>query len=215
MAQIDNIFEEIDEQMDADKAQKFYDENKVWIIGGLVLLFVGLFAYVAWRDALIEKSYRLSDQFMQAQTLEAGGDREGAKAIFTKIMSENSEHGYGIMSLLSEAQALAKAGKKDEAIANFEALAAKTSNSPMQGLALLNAAYLTVDDANRAKGFLAKISPTSSFRPHALELEGLLLAKAGDEKQAFARYQEAMQAGASGKLHQRLQARIERLAGNY
>jgi predicted negative regulator of RcsB-dependent stress response len=215
MAQIDTIFEEIDEQMDADKAHKFYKENKAFIIGGLVALFAGLFIFVAWRDAQVKENQTLSNQYIQAQELDAKGDREGATAIFQTIMNENSDHGYGILSLLSDAQALAKAGKKDEAIARFEALAAKTSNSPMQGIALLNAAYLAADDVGRAKGFLSKISPSSSFRPHGLELEGLLLAKAGDEKQAYARYQDAMQAGASGQLQQRLQMRIERLAGNF
>ncbi|MBF0444167.1 MAG: tetratricopeptide repeat protein [Magnetococcales bacterium] len=215
MAQIDNIFEEIDEQMDADKAHKFFKENQAWIIGGLVLLFVGLFAFVAWRDAQVKENQALSDKYIAAHELDAKGDREGATAIFQTIIKEHGDHGYGLLSLLSDAQALAKAGKKDAAIARFEALAAKSSNSPIQGMALLNAAYLASDDDGRAKGFLAKIEPTSSFRPHALELEGLLLAKAGDEKQAFARYQEAIQAGASGHLQQRLQLRIERLTGNF
>ncbi|MBF0194658.1 MAG: tetratricopeptide repeat protein [Magnetococcales bacterium] len=215
MAQIDNIFEEIDEQMDADKAHKFFKENQTLIIGSLVLLFVGLFAFVAWRDARIKENQSLSDQYIQAQELETKGDRAGAKAIFQAIIKENGDHGYGLLSLLSDAQALAKAGKNDDAIASFEAIAAKTTNSPLQGMALLNAAYLSDNDDARAKGFLAKIDAASSFRPHALELEGLLLARAGDEKEAYKRYQEAIQAGASGQLEQRLKTRIERLAGKY
>jgi predicted negative regulator of RcsB-dependent stress response len=214
MAQIDDIFEQIDEKMDEDAAQKFWRDNRQYIVAALVLLFVGLFAYVAWRDARVKEDQALSDAYIQAQALDAGGDRAGAGAALQKLLEDGGDHGYALLAILVDAQALAKAGKSDEAVARFEALAAKTSNSPLQGLALLNAAYLTADDSSRSRGFLTKITETSPFRPHALELDGLLLSEAGDEKNALEKYQEAVQSGASGSLLQRLNRRLERVAAN-
>jgi predicted negative regulator of RcsB-dependent stress response len=215
MAQIDNIFEQVDEQIDADKAHKFWKENQKWIIAGLVLLFVGLFAYVGWRDARLREDQTLSDLYIQARALDKNGDRAGAEEILKKLMDDNIDHGYGLMAILVDAQALAAAGKVDAAVARLELLAAKSSNSPLQGLALLNAAYITVDDESRSRSFLDKIDKKSPFRPLALELDGLLLARGGDAKNAMARYQEAMQSGASGELRSRLNRRLERMAGNF
>ncbi|MBF0358669.1 MAG: tetratricopeptide repeat protein [Magnetococcales bacterium] len=212
MAQIDDIFEQIDEKMDEDAAQKFWRDNQKYIIAALVLLFIGLFAYVGWRDARIKEDYALSDAYIQAQALDAQGDRAGASAAFQKLLDDGGDHGYALLAILADAQALARVGKIDEAVARFETLAAKTTNSPLQGLALLNAAYLTAADSSRSRGFLSKIAETSPFRPHALELDGLLLSEAGDEKNALAKYQEAVQSGASGPLLQRLNQRLERLA---
>jgi predicted negative regulator of RcsB-dependent stress response len=214
MAEIDTIFEQIDEQIEADKAHKFWNENRKWIIGGLILLFAGLFAYVAWRDGRVTENQNLSDLYIQAQALEEKGDRAGAQAIFKGLMVDHESHGYGILARLTDAQALAKAGKIDEAVAHLEALAAKSSGSPLQGLALLNAAYLTADSVTRSRGFVAKIEEKSPYRPLALELDGLLMAKDGNEKGALARYQEAIQLGADGELRRRLNRRLERLAGH-
>jgi predicted negative regulator of RcsB-dependent stress response len=214
MAQIDNIFEQIDEQIDEDKAHKFWRENQKFIVGGLILLFIGLFAYVAWRDARIKEDQSLSDAYVQAQLLDKKGDRAGAEALLQKLMVDNSDHGYGLLAILVDAQALARTGEIDKAVARFEFLASKSSGSPMQGLALLNAAYLTVKDESRTRGLLTKIDKNSPFQAHALELDGLLSAQAGDEKKALARYQEAIQAGADGELRKRLDQRLERLAGN-
>jgi predicted negative regulator of RcsB-dependent stress response len=214
MAEIDTIFEQVDEQIDADKAHKFWKENRKFIVGGLILLFAGLFAYVGWKDVRMKEDQALSDSFIQSQTLTEKGDLAGSEKILQNLMAESGDHGYGLLATLVNAQALAKAGKVTEAVAGFEALAAKTANSPLQGLALLNAAYLTVEEKGRAKEFLAKIDEKSPFRPHALELEGLLLAREGDMKNALARYQEALQLGADGELRSRLNTRLERLAGN-
>ncbi|MBF0453211.1 MAG: tetratricopeptide repeat protein [Magnetococcales bacterium] len=213
MAQIDTIFEQVDEQLDADKAQKFWRDNQKWIIGALIVLFASLFAYVSWRDARLKEDRTISDLYIQAQVLEKKGDRAGAEEILQRVMTEHGEHGYALLARLTDAQVLAKAGKRDEAVAHLEVLAAKSSGSPLQGLALLNAAYLTSDNEQQALDFLAKIDEKSSFRPHALELEGLLLAKAGKGQMASARYQQAIQQGADGALRQRLNRRLERLAG--
>lgn len=213
MAQIDDIFEQIDEQVDADKAHKFWLANRKWIIGGLVLLFAGLIAFVSWRDARIKADQKLSDLYIQAGFLDEQGDRVAAAEIYDQLMEKHADHGYGLLSMLVDAQALAKAGDVEAALVRFEKLAAKAAYTPLQGLALLNAAYLTADDAQRSRGFLAKISAQSPFRPHALELDGLLLAQAGDEINSLARYREAIQLGADGELRRRLDRRMERMAG--
>ncbi|MBF0448799.1 MAG: tetratricopeptide repeat protein [Magnetococcales bacterium] len=214
MAQIDEIFEQVDEQLEADQSRRFWNENKKWIIGGLVLLFAGLILFVQWRDAQLRESQKLSDLFLQSQVLQNGGDRAGSEKILAQLISEGSGHGYGLLAHLVDAHVLANAGQNDQAVARLESVAAQTSGSPLQGLALLNAAYLTADDEEKSRSFLNKIAEDSTFKAHALELDGLLYAQSGDQKTALTRYREALALGAEGALRSRLNRRLESLAAN-
>lgn len=214
MAQIEDIFEQVDEQLEAERAHKFWQENRNTIIGGLVLLFVGLFAYVGWQDARRQEDRRLSDLYLQAQERNRDGQRDEAEKILVRLMAEGENHGYGLLARLVDAQALAKEGRVDAALVHLESLAVQTVDPLLQGVALLNAAYLVADQTDRSRGYLSRIGETSPFYPHALELDGLLLSRDGDREGARDRYRKALLLEVDSQLRTRLDRRLERLAGH-
>lgn len=215
MAQVDDIFEQVDEQLDADRAQKFWEENRVYIIGALIALFAGLIIYVNWRDGRIEEDQHLSVQFLQAQEYMQVGDWPQAKAALDGLSAQASGHGYGQLAQLSKAQGLAQNGQIEDAVAVLKRLTVDHSGTLMADLALIMAAYLVEKDAQQSRSFLSQIDEKSPYKAHALELQGLLLAREGDEKGALSHYQEALKLPVEGSLQNRLQERVERMAGSY
>lgn len=206
-----DIFEQIDEQMEADRVQKFWEENRKWIIGGLILFFLGLFAYVGWRDYRERQDQSASDIFMVAPPLLKKGDLQAGQKQLDLLLKEYPNHGYALMARLLDARALAEKGKTEAAVQQLDRVANEAGSSPMQGLALLNAAYLTAKDTKKSESFLKRIGPNSAYYAHALELMGLLAAASGDEKTALAHYQEAKKANPDPSLEGRLGQRLERL----
>lgn len=210
---MDNIFEQIDEQIEQDRVHKFWQENWQRIVAGFMLFFLGLFAYVGWRDYRRGQDLAASDLFMAARVGFDGENSLAGQAGLKPLLESHPKQGYGLLARLLSARALAEEGDADGAVSQLESLAESAGSSSLRGLALLNAAYLTVGDAQRAGAFLSRIGPKSPYRAHALELEGLLAAKAGDDKTAVDRYRSALVLGAEGSLRQRLDQRLERLGG--
>ena len=208
-----DIFEHVDEQLDAERVHKFWQQNRKWVIGGLILLFVSLFVYVQWRDYRVQQSQAASDQFVMAQDLFDKEDRENGQKQLQKLLKEYSGHGYALFGRFLQAKSLVAEGKTAAAVEQLQQLVKEADTPLLVDLALLNAAYLTSGDGKRSVAFLTRIKDDSPYRAHALELQGLLAAQSGDDKNALASYQEARALAPEGTLRRRLESRLERLAG--
>ncbi|MBF0401103.1 MAG: tetratricopeptide repeat protein [Magnetococcales bacterium] len=206
-----DIFEQVDEQLEAERVQKFWEANRPRLIGGLVLFFVLLFAYVGWREYQLRQSRIASEQFMTVQELFIKQDNDGGQKALQQLLSEHSGQGYALFGRFLQAKRLADAGNREAALEQL-ALLVKESRSPLLAdLALLNAAYLTVDNGGQAEPLLARMDVHSPYRAHALELQGLLAAQRGDQAAAQARYREARALASEGSLRSRLESRLERM----
>lgn len=206
-----DIFEQVDEQLDVDRVQRFWEQNRKWVIGGLILFFAALVAYVQWRDYQVQQSYAASVQFNRVQELLIKKEVDNAHQQFQELADAYANHGYVLLGRFLQARSLADAGKTEEAVAQLEHLIQGAGTSPLVDLARLNAAYLTAGDRGRAEAFLNRIQETSPYRAHALELLGLLAAQGGEDQAALAHYQAARALTPEGTLRQRMENRLERL----
>ena len=208
-----DIFEQVDEQLDADRVQKFWENNRKWVIGGLTLFFLMLFAYVGWRDYQVQRSQAASEQFSLGWDLFDKKDSANSQKQIEALLEKYSGHGYALFGRFLLAKSLAAEGKTTAAVAQLEQLAKEADLPVLADLALLRAAYLTSGNAGQSEAFLARIDAYSPYRAHALELQGLLAAQQGDGSSALARYREARALTPAGSLRSRLETRLERLAG--
>ncbi len=210
--EVDGIFEEIDEQLEAENVARLWIKYRQWIIGGLILLFAGLFAYVGWGEYRAKQDQEVAKRYLEAmETLDEGDAITGRKAL-AAVMTKYGDHGYGLLARFIEAHALVQEGKNEAAALLLEEIAA-IAKPPLQNLAIINAAFVISDDATRALRRLDHIPMESVFKPHALELAGVLTVRQGDPKAGLALYREALSLKPTGGLKKRLERRIQRLGG--
>lgn len=210
--EVDSIFEEIDEQLEAENVARMWRKYHNWLIGGLVLLFVGLFAYVGWQEYQKKRDREVADRYLTAmERLEGGEAAEGRKALAGLAVAYGN-HGYALLARLVEARLLAGEKKNDAAALLLEEVAAR-AGPPLKNLAVINASFVVADDARLALRRLGNIPADSVFKPHALELAGVLTARGGDAKGALEFYRQALALKPEGGLRKRLERRIQRMGG--
>ncbi|MBF0342184.1 MAG: tetratricopeptide repeat protein [Magnetococcales bacterium] len=210
--EVQGIFEEVDEQLEAENVARFWIKYHNWIIGGLVALFVGLFAYVGWMDHLKKRDQEVAQRYLTAldsMTLAEAGP--GRKEL-TSLASEYGDHGYALLARFAEARLLAREGKSDEAALMLEEVAAM-AQPPLKNLAIMQAAFVIADDPKRALRRLENIPRESVFKPHALELAGVLTAAQGDAQGALVLYKDALTLKPESGLRKRLERRVQRMGG--
>ena len=208
-----DIFEQVDEQLDADNVQKFWAKNRKWVIGSLVVLFVGLFAYVGWRDYRAQQSQDAAEHFALARELLDEKNHGKSQQKLHDLQKEYGGHGYALFGRFLLAKSLVDDGKVDAALLQYEQVAREAAFPTLVDLALLSAAYLTANDVGRAEGFLARMGKYSPYQAHALELKGLLAVQGGNQQGALVHYQAARAlTPAGGTLRSRLDDRLERFS---
>ena len=207
-----DIFEQVDEQLDAERVQKFWEKNGKWVIAVLILFFLGMIAYVQWREYRIQQSQSASEQFMVARDFFDKQDHSNGQKQLQMLLDTYSGHGYAHLGRFLQARSLVETGKTKQAVQQMELLIQEAGSSPLAELALLNLAYLTAGDAQRAQTVLTRIPTESPYKAHALELQGLLDAQKGENKSAVARYQAARALTSDASLRRRLEDRLARLS---
>lgn len=211
----DLVFQEVDEQLAQDRLHKLWENYKIWIIGSFIGLFAGLAIFVGVRDYYRAQDQDASDRYIQAlEALDKDQPKVAAEAL-KGLQTKHGEHGYGLLSHLSEAQMLAKQGDFDGAVASLDRLItlAKAGQPAMADLARINAAYLLSKQPQRAMVYLDAMRDPSAYSAHAYELRGVLAQAAGDNKLALSHYQKAMQFNPPNTLSQRLMEHMVRMGG--
>ncbi|MBF0142966.1 MAG: tetratricopeptide repeat protein [Magnetococcales bacterium] len=214
MAQIGDIFEIVDEEMDADRVRRRWLKYRGVLIGGLVLLFAGLFAYVGWESWRERVDQQASDLFLTAWNGYEKADATVNRAELERLLATYPRHGYALLGRLLQAREMVREGQVDRALMLLQEAAAEAGrDAPLADYAWLNAAYLTAAEPARCLGFLDRIGEGSAFRGHALELKGLLSDHEGKAEEALKWYREALEKSRAGGLRERLSRRVERLGG--
>ncbi|MBF0184452.1 MAG: tetratricopeptide repeat protein [Magnetococcales bacterium] len=208
-----DIFEQVDEQLEADRVHKWWLANRQAVIAGFVFFFAALFAYVGWQEYRVKQSQAASEYFLVVQDLYGKGDQAGAEKQLQQLLQAHSGHAYSQFGLFLQAKALASSGKTAEALAQLERVVKESELPLLRDLALLNAAYLSAGEASKAEGYLSRMGGQSPFRAQALELRGVMAAQQGDAAAAAARYREARALAVEGSLRARLESRLERMGG--
>ncbi|MBF0426606.1 MAG: tetratricopeptide repeat protein [Magnetococcales bacterium] len=217
MSQEEIVFQEVDEQLEAEQLSRFLRRHGSWVLAGLVLFFAGLASYVAWNDYRLKRDQAASDLFLSASQAVAEKRWEAAQDELKKLVTTYPGHGYVALSHLLLARALVESGRSGDALRELELLATESGEkNPLSDAALMEAAWIAADiDANQARGYLSKIGADSVFRAMALELDGVLTLHAGDKGKALTQFRQALEPRLSPPegARQRLLRRVERLGG--
>jgi len=179
---VSELFDEIDEEMRAERLAKLWKEYAPYIIG---VMAVVLAAVAGWRYYMYveaERSAKESVVFDRAVALSDQNNHADAEAMFNEL-SATAPKGYRVLARLHAAGEVAQRDTK-AAAKMFDDIAADRSLGPAQRqLAEIRAAGLLIDDAGYAeiKRRLERFNvPTSSFRHTAREMLALSAWREGD-----------------------------------
>lgn len=145
-----DIFNEIDEELRQEKLKKFWDRWGVLILAGAVAVVVAVAGWRVWDHYRLKAAEAQGDAYVAASERARTGDLAGAEADLLAL-AKTASGGYPVLAGMRAAGARAEEGKITEAIAAFDAIAAR-SDTPARfaEMARIRAAYLAVDVEDRA-----------------------------------------------------------------
>jgi len=146
-----DIFHEVDEEVRRERLAQIWQRYSWLIIGVCVLIVVGIGAWRGYEWYIARQAAIAGQQFEAAVTLSEQGKAADAEKAFAKVVGE-APAGYRTLARFRMASATAQAGKKDDAVKAYDALAADPSlTQSWQDLASIRAGYLLVDTASLAE----------------------------------------------------------------
>jgi len=169
-----DIFDEVDEELRADKAQAFLHRYGGLVIAGAIAIVVGVGAYKAWRWYDTRSAMAVADQYAAAERAAAGASeaagRDAAMADFAKIAT-SGRGGYRTAALLNEAALAVNGGDLTRASALWDQVAGDSGADPLlRDLANLLWANHHLDQPDAALARLKPLAePTNAW--HALAME--------------------------------------------
>ncbi len=192
------------EQEQIDELRKWWDENKRYVVTGIVLGLAILFGYRGWVDARDAKAERASQQYTLLQDAIAGSDVATAEAILGTLKADYASTPYLDQAYLSMARLRAQNGDLDGAVDMLEATLASRDEQ------LGRVARLRLARVRLAQGeFDAALDIVSgqeagSFAALYAEVRGDIHAAAGSAGEARTAYQDALAVEADGLLNREL-----------
>ena len=178
----EDIFREVDEDLRREEIAKLWDKYGVFALIGAVciVLAVAVFKAYGWWEA--KQITENGTAFHQATGLVAASKNTEALAALDKLVKE-APAGYRMLAGLEVAALHTKEGRKAEAVAVYDRMAAGSGDATLKDFARLQAAALRLDDADakeisgRLEGLNADTNP---WRYSARELLGLAAFRSGN-----------------------------------
>ncbi len=182
-----DIFKEVDEDLRRDQMRKLWDRFGPYVIGLAILIVVATAGYRGWVYWQEKQAQATGDRFLAALDLANQGKHEEAITAL-KAIEANGSGSYPVLAGLRVASEMAVTGKTEDAIAEYDAIAARKGTSDaIKALARLRAAALLVDTAPLAdlEKRLNDLAATGNvWRHNARELLGLDAWRVGDYEAA-------------------------------
>lgn len=187
-----DIFREVDEDLRRDRATELAKKYGPYFIGFAVAIVLGTLAYQLWKSWDLDRRTKRSEAYAAALELVADGETEAALTALQELGEPDG--GYGTLATFERARLLADDGRRDEALALWESLAAGDAGGPaMEGVARLFFAMHQIDDGDpdELRTMLQPLMVASNgFRPLAMELDAQLALREGDREKARQIYTE-------------------------
>lgn len=187
----DTLMREVDEEVRREQIQKLWEQYGTYIVAGVALFVAGVGGYQWWQGRQISAVEAAGQRFEQALNLiETGKDAE-AKAQLAAIAATR-QAGYAELAQLSLAGAAVKAGKLDEALAAFEAVAKSADDTLIKDFARLQVASLKIETAdwtemqNRLNDLIGEKNPWRFLAREALGLSAMRTGKLAEARQTLA-----------------------------
>ncbi len=175
-----DIFDEVEEELRADRAQALLKRYGGALVGAAVLVVVAVGAWRAWEWQQAKRTAAIADQYLAAaQTADTlkGPGREAAAAQFAAVAAQ-APGGYRALARLREAGLKAQAGDLAGASALWDQVAGDGGADPLlRDVASLEWAIHHVDsgDPSQVAARLGPLAlPDSPFHPLAAETLAML-----------------------------------------
>lgn len=184
-----DIFREVDEDLRAERLQKFWKRYSSLVLAAAVLIVAATAAGVIWRERQAGQLMQQGVALTSALNLATQGNQDEAARILDGLALDGAK-GYPVLAKLRHASLDADRGKLDEALAQFDAIANdKSIDAEYRDLAVIRAGYWRVDREDRAQ-IEQRMQPLmgSAWRFSARELVALAQLKAGDKAAAKTSY---------------------------
>jgi hypothetical protein len=183
-----DVFEEVEEQLRADRYRQMLVKGWPWALGLLVLVLAiwgGIWGWGKYQDAEAAKA---STRYVQALEALSKGDSATAEKAFADVAASGSK-GYRSLGLMQQAGLKITSGDTKAAVELFDKAAASATSPIIADVAKLKAAYVLLDTAPLAE-IEKRLSPLADpKRPfYLLAKEALATARlmAGKTKEAKA-----------------------------
>lgn len=189
----DSFFREVEEEIRQDRARAIWQKYGYWIIAGAVAIVLGTLAFTLYQNWTESRANASGDAFLHALTLAGEGRVDEARAALETLEQE----GYGsypVLARLRIATLHEQTGEYDEAVAEFDAVAADSAmDAAVRDLARLRAGYILVDHGDRAavaERVEVLAGDGNPLRHSAREALGLSAWKAGATEDAARLFQQ-------------------------
>ncbi|MGI9407304.1 MAG: tetratricopeptide repeat protein, partial [Hyphomicrobiaceae bacterium] len=182
-----DVFREVEEEMRRERMKALWDRFGTYVVGVALAIVLGVTGYKGWQYYTAKKAAEAGSRFEGAIVLEQDGKKDEALKALRKIAADGPE-GYRALAAFRLAGDLAEAGKKAEAVAEYDKLATLTKSDPsLASFAALRAALLRVDDADWSemqKRLEGLTGGENAWRHSARELLALSAYRNGKKKEA-------------------------------
>ncbi|HYF06592.1 MAG TPA: tetratricopeptide repeat protein [Acetobacteraceae bacterium] len=184
-----DIFDEVDEELRAERAQKLWERYGGLITGALLLVVGAVGGWQGWEWWQNRQTVQAATSFLEIQqaTAAEGADLAAMAARF-EALAGDAPAGYRTMALLRAAALRAEIGQREEARAVWDRISRDTGADPLyRDLATLLWALHGVDSADPAtiEARLAPLTqPGGAWRASAREVQALLAIRRGQTEQA-------------------------------
>ena len=206
----ESLFREVDEEVRQDQFKKLWTQYGNYFTALAVVIVLGVAGFKGWQYWQLSQSEQAARVFADAVKMLDEGKTADADAAFAAI----GHKGYARLANLRRANALTAAGKTDEGVALYDAIANDANNEQsIRDLARLRAGYALVDKLSPAE-LISRLgafdNEESPWRGLAREIFALSAYRTGDYSMAD-RYLNAIIAdqGVASDLRQRAQTLLE------
>ena len=189
----DSLFSEIDEDLRREKLEKFWKQNRTYIIAAIVLSLIGSTAYTIWQNKQTTAHEKATATLAGAlQNLKDDNRAE----IETKLVefAQSAPAGTGALAQLYAAGVVQNTDKSADGLTHLRALAERKDVKPIyRDLAklLLVQSRLDSDDATLLQNELSPLKGDGQpWRYSAREMSALLSLKQGDTDSARATFEK-------------------------
>lgn len=194
--QVPDIFDEVDEDLRADRAQKLLQRYAGVLIAAAIAVIAAAGAWQGWKYYETREALRLGGIYLAAMR-DADATPPGPNAVagFTQVAKEG-DVGYRSLARMRQAALAAQSGQVSQALALWDQVAADTSaDRLLRDTASLHWALAQIDTPGPADGLVearlkAMVTPTNALRALADEGLGLLALRQGKIDAARATFKQ-------------------------
>jgi hypothetical protein len=183
----DVLFQEIEDDLRQDHANKFWSDFGKYIIGAAIALVVSVASFQGWKSYDLKQRQAAGEFFASAQKLISNKKSDEALKVFTEI--SGTDGGYSVLAKFRSAALMSESGDLNGAINKYRQLANDhKTTSHYREMAIVIGAFAELDAKDSNATLITKAASLNDsknpWRHSAREILGLSAMKNGDKSMA-------------------------------